>query len=175
MTFAQPSPCNTLLYLLGQSVTPVMPLRCINAAYCCVVQQHFSWYSWHQVNLVTAEHKHHGTCLQTPLYMLANLSPMGSYQHLTCNVNPPCLQTWESKAKHASNDKETALKQVSELQERLDAHGSSAQQSSQAIRAVEQRTAALQRQMRVKVHTCHVGAFFTLQCKARHTDSLDTA
>ncbi|DBA89546.1 hypothetical protein WJX79_004564 [Trebouxia sp. C0005] len=60
------------------------------------------------------------------------------------------LEAWESKAKHASNDKETALKQVSELQERLDAQGSSAQQSSQAIRAIEQRTAALQRQMRVK-------------------------
>ena len=62
-----------------------------------------------------------------------------------------CLQTWESKAKHASNDKDTALKQVSELQERLDAQGSSAQQSSQALTAIEQRTAALQRQMRVKV------------------------
>lgn len=43
------------------------------------------------------------------------------------------------------------MKQVSELQERLDAQGSSAQQSSQAIRATEQRTAVLQRQMRVKV------------------------
>lgn len=61
------------------------------------------------------------------------------------------LQSWESKARHASNDKDTAQKQVAELQERLDAQGSSAQQSSQAIRANEHRTAALQRQMQVKV------------------------
>ncbi|KAL3151588.1 Centrosomal protein 135kDa, isoform B [Trebouxia sp. C0009 RCD-2024] len=60
------------------------------------------------------------------------------------------LESWESKAKHASNDRETAQKQVAELQERLDAQGSSAQQSSQAIRAIEHRTAALQRQMQVK-------------------------
>ena len=69
----------------------------------------------------------------------------------SCGLQQCLLQTWESKAKHASNDKETAQKQVSELQERLDAQGSSAQQSSQAIRAIEQRTAALQRQMQVKV------------------------
>ena len=61
------------------------------------------------------------------------------------------LQSWESKARHASNERETAQKQVSELQERLDAQGSSVHQSSQAIRAIEQRTAALQRQMQVKV------------------------
>ena len=61
------------------------------------------------------------------------------------------LQSWESKARHASNERESAQKQVSELQERLDTQGSNAQQSSQAIRAIEHRSAALQRQMQVKV------------------------
>ena len=79
------------------------------------------------------------------------------------------LQTWESKAKHASNDKETAQKQVSELQERLDAQGSSAQQSSQAIRAIEQRTAALQRQMRVKVYTAQCLAWLVCFISAAST------
>lgn len=91
------------------------------------------------------------------------------------------LQSWESKAKHASNDRETAQKQVAELQERLDAQGSSAQQSSQAIRAIEHRTAALQRQMQVKVpvtqclpsSVCHIMSaaecMQQLSCNTCHT------
>lgn len=67
-------------------------------------------------------------------------------------VLKPCLlQSWESKAKHAGNEREAAQRQVSELQERLDAQGSSAQQSSQAIRAIELRAGTLHRQMQVKV------------------------
>jgi len=86
------------------------------------------------------------------------------------HMMPQCtvLQTWESKAKHASNDRETALKQVSELQERLDAQGSSAQQSSQAIRAIEQRTAALQRQMSVKVCCCSLACHLNLTWSSTH-------
>lgn len=75
----------------------------------------------------------------------------GSATAAAMSVTECLLQSLESKAKHAGNDREAAQKQVAELQERLDAQGSSAQQSSQAIRAIEHRTAALQRQMQVKV------------------------
>lgn len=82
------------------------------------------------------------SCLQLQLVV----SSLRKWQVKTC-----LLQSWESKAKHAGNEREAAQRQVSELQERLDAQGSSAQQSSQAIRAIELRAATLQRQMQVKV------------------------
>lgn len=62
------------------------------------------------------------------------------------------MQSWEAKAKQAIGEKGTALKQAEDLQEQLDTQCSSAEHTSQAVQGLEQRNAALQRQMAVKVH-----------------------
>lgn len=98
---------------------------------------------------------------------LCGLSSLGQFEdsasQALCNccikyIDNCDLQTWESKAKQAGSERDTALKQAADLQEQLDSQGSNAEHISQAVRGLEQRNTAMQRQMAVKVasHLQHV-------------------
>lgn len=76
---------------------------------------------------------------------------LDNYNSETMLIQDYKWQAWESKAKHAANERDTALKQAADLQKQLDTQGSTAEHVSQAVRGLEQRNTAMQRQMAVKV------------------------